>query len=189
MVTSPSRKLFTVDEYYRMLDVGVIRPDDRIELIEGEIVQMAPMSCKHGGCITYLIQVLNELVNGKAIVNSQIPLHLNDYSEPEPDVCILKNREDFYRNAHATPKDILLVIEVSLSTLSYDLNAKIPMYANSGVIEVWVVDLENEEVHQFTEPLDGEYQNHIIHQKNETVQAQQIESAVLSVNDILGIES
>ena len=189
MLETVSKKLFTVDEYYRMLEVGVIHPDDRIELIEGEIVQMAPMSCKHGGCITFLNRVLNRLLNNMAIVNSQIPLHLHDYSEPEPDVCILKIRNDDYRNSHAAPEDILLVIEVSLSTLSYDLNVKVPMYANSEVIEVWVVDLDNEEVHQFTEPLDGEYQNHIIHHKNESIQAQQIEGVVLSVNDILGIES
>ena len=189
MLETVSKKLFTVDEYYRMLEVGVIHPDDRIELIEGEIVQMAPMSCKHGGCITFLINIFQTLINNKGIINSQIPLHLSDYSEPEPDVCILKNRKDFYRNAHAAPEDILLVIEVSLTTLRYDLNVKIPMYANSEVIEVWVVDLENEEVHQFTEPSGGEYQNHIIHHKNESIQAQQIEGVVLSVNDILGIES
>jgi len=189
MTETITRKRFTVDDYYKLAEIGVWSEDDHVELIDGEIFEMGPMSCKHARCVLFLNEIVNEMLHHKARIGSQLPVRLNNYYELEPDILVLTPKKDHYHYSPPTAEDVYLLIEVSLSSINIDLKSKLPQYAESGVPEVWVVDLENEVVHQFTEPLGGEYQNHIIHQKNESIQAQQIEGVVLSVNDILGIES
>lgn len=189
MTETITRKQFKVDDYYQMLEVGIIHPDDRVELIEGEIVQKSPMSSQHGGCINYLNQKLSSILNKSAIVSSQVPTHLSEISEPEPDMSILKYRNDYYRNSHAEAQDIHFVIEVSHTTLKYDLNVKVPMYAKHNIPEVWVIDLEKNEVHQFSQPIGEQYKEHIILNQGESIQSKQLSDVTLPINDILGIES
>jgi Uma2 family endonuclease len=136
------RHRLTVDEYYRMAEAGVLAPDARVELIEGEIVDMAPIGTRHGSAVKRLNTLLMNAVGTRGIVAVQDPLRLSLRSEPEPDLMLLKPRTDFYRDAHPTAADVLLLIEVSDTTSRYDREVKIPLYAKHGVTEVWIVDLD-----------------------------------------------
>ncbi len=153
---APSRRLFTVEDYYAMARAGILGEDDRVELIEGEIVVMSPAGSPHAGCINVLNRTLVQAAGERAVVSIQQPLRLSDLSEPEPDVAVLRWRDDCYRERHPGPADALLVIEVSRSSLHFDRGVKLPLYARHSVPEVWIVDLEANrvEVYRLPEP-DG----------------------------------
>jgi Uma2 family endonuclease len=143
------RHRLTVDEYYRMGRAGVFAPDARVELIEGEVIDMAPIGTRHASAVKRLNALLSTAARGLAIVAVQDPLRLSDSSEPEPDLMLLRPRADFYAQAHPGPADVLLLIEVSDSSVAYDRGIKLDLYARHGVTEVWIVDLDNKTVHFF----------------------------------------
>ena len=120
-----AKKLFTVDEYYRMADAGILGPEDRVELIDGEIIQMAAVGHRHMVSVNLLNDLFTSLFKGRAIVSVQNPLRLNKYNEPEPDIVLLKYRSDFYRGSRFYPQDTLLVVEVSDTTVRYDSKTKL----------------------------------------------------------------
>lgn len=151
------RHRLTVDEYYRMAEAGVLAPDARVELIEGEIVDMAPMKSRHAGIVTRLNSLLHDAVGRQAIVACQTPLRLGNRSEPEPDLMLLKPRDDFYAAAHPGATDVLLLIEVADTTSRYDRQVKVPLYARQAVAEVWIVDLDHGLLRFFRSPRDGQY--------------------------------
>jgi Uma2 family endonuclease len=151
------RQRITVEEYYRMAEAGLLKSDARVELIEGEVIEMAPMGSPHGGTITQLLYLLSSGLGHSAQVRVQMPLRLDDYSEPEPDLAVVLPRKDFYRERHPGSTDTLLVIEVSGSSLQRDRNVKIPLYARHGVPEVWIVDLEHDQLHFYRLPRSGDY--------------------------------
>lgn len=153
---APFRRLFTVEDYYAMARAGILGEDDRVELIEGEIVVMPPASSPHAGCVNVLNRILVRAAGARAVVSIQQPLRLSDLSEPRPDVAVLHWRDDFYRERHPGPADVLLVIEVARSSLRFDRGVKLPLYARHSVPEVWIVDLEagRIEVHRLPGP-DG----------------------------------
>jgi len=140
------RRLFTAEEYFRMGEAGILQEDDRVELIEGEIVEMSPIGSRHAACVNRLVKLFVREVGDSGIVGAQNPVLLPDYSGPQPDVAVLRLREDFYAEAHPTPGDVLLLIEVSDTTLRYDREVKLPLYALAGILEVWIVDLQNGEI-------------------------------------------
>lgn len=151
--TSPvARRLFTVDEYYRMAEAGVLGPDDRVELLEGEIVTMSPIGNRHAGCVNALNQIFTSRLAGRAVVTVQNPVRLDTHSEPQPDVCLLRPRADSYRSAHPRPRDVLLLVEVSDTTQEYDRGEKLRAYAKAEIAEVWIVDLAGEAVESCREP-------------------------------------
>lgn len=141
MAVEPVPYLFTVDDYHAMADAGLFPAGARLELIEGEILEMTPIGPVHASIVDRLNMLLTAVVAGRAIVRVQNPVEANPRSEPEPDLTLMAPREDYYSTAHPRPEDILLVIEVSDSTLSFDRRVKLPMYARSGVAEVWIVDV------------------------------------------------
>jgi Uma2 family endonuclease len=143
------RHRLTVDEYYRMAEAGVLAPDAHVELIEGEVVDMAPMKSRHASVVARVLAKLQRAVGDKALVWCQLPLHLGPQSEPEPDLMLLRPRADFYAHAHPSADDVLLLIEVSDSTLDYDRGVKVPLYARHRVAEVWIVDLDTNVVRFF----------------------------------------
>jgi len=153
------RHRLTVQDYYRMAEVGLLAPDARVELIEGEIIDMPPSGIPHAGILTRLMRLLLAAAGTRVTVRMQLPLRLDDYSEPEPDFAVLRWREDDYTSAHPLPGDTLLVIEVSQSSLRYDRNRKLPLYARHGIPEVWIVDLVSLRLHTFDLPQDGQYVN------------------------------
>jgi Uma2 family endonuclease len=144
METWPRRHRITVDEYHRMAEVGLLAPDARVELIEGEIIDMAPIGKDHTSIVDRLTRLFVRAVGDDAIVRIQGSVRLSQFSEPQPDVVLLKPRADFYRNQFATGADTLLVIEVSDSTLRFDRDLKVPLFARHGVPEVWIVDVQGD---------------------------------------------
>ena len=130
------RHRLTVAEYHRMGDTGIFSPEARVELIEGEVIDMPPIGSLHAGTVSYLVEVLRPACGGWAIVRTQNPVFLDLRSEPQPDVALLRPRPDFYRNAHPTPTDVFLIVEVADTTLAYDTQIKLPLYARHGVPEM-----------------------------------------------------
>ncbi len=148
---------FTVDEYHRMVEVGVLAPDARVELIEGEVIDMASMGSWHCGTVDWLNELFCIALQKHVNVRPQGVVRLSRFSEPEPDIALLKRRQDFYRDAHPGPSDTLLIVEVSDSSLRLDQKVKMPLFAHFGVPEVWIVDGVNECLHLYRSPLNGEY--------------------------------
>ena len=135
------RHRLSVDDYHKMGQAGILSDADRIELIEGELVDMAPIGSEHAGIVYLLNRILTEILGGKAIIGAQNPIVLGDQSEPQPDILVLHPRKDFYRNSHPTSGDVFLLIEVSDTTANQDRNIKIPLYAQHNVPEVWLIDI------------------------------------------------
>jgi len=152
----PDRHRTTVDEYRRMAEAGVLAPDARVELIAGEIIDMAPIGSRHAAVVERFARRFHRSANG-FLVRTQQPLALNNYSEPVPDISLVRHRPDDYVTAHPTPVDTLLVVEVADTTLQYDLDEKAPLYAESAVPELWIVDLTRREVIRLAEPEGGSY--------------------------------
>ena len=143
---------FTVKEYYRMAETGVLRPGARVELLNGEIIDMSPIGPFHGGITKLLNQLLTAASKGRWVVAVQDPLHLDDHSEPEPDLMLLKPSPDFYRTRHPQPGDVLLLVEISDTTLAADQEDKLPAYGRAGIGEVWIVNLNDETIEVYREP-------------------------------------
>jgi hypothetical protein len=135
------RRRFTIDEYHRMGEAGVLSEDDRVELLDGEIVQMSPIGSPHAGCVDRLNALFTRRFGDRAIVRVQNPIILDRRSEPQPDVALLAPRPDFYSAAHPRPRDVLLAVEVMDTSRGYDRTLKLPLYARAELREVWLVDL------------------------------------------------
>ena len=140
---TPHRHAYSVDDYYRMAEAGILRPGDRVELIEGAIIDMTPIGSRHAAAVKRITQALSLSLGDRVIVSAQDPIRLNIYSEPQPDIALLRPRADFYAGAHPGPGDVLLLVEVADSTLRFDRDTKLPLYARHGIPEVWLVDIEN----------------------------------------------
>ena len=158
MATSPAYApyRFTVAEYHRMGEAGIFPPDARVELIAGEIFEMAPIGSDHAGIVSRLVRLFNRAC-GDLIVWPQNPVELSEIDEPQPDLALLEARADTYRRAHPRPSDTLLVIEVSDSTLAKDRRLKLPRYALSGIPEVWIVDVKGDRILVFRSPRERRY--------------------------------
>lgn len=180
-----AKRWITVDEYERMGEAGIFRPDDRLELLEGEIYEMSPIGSRHAACVDFLITVLNELARRRFIVRGQNPVRLDDFSEPQPDIALLRWRDDFYRHLHPMPADVLLVIEVADSTVESDRGYKIPLYAKSGIPEAWLVNLPAERIEIYAEPAGGAYQIIREVKRGEEVEAHSIAGLVVSASAVL----
>lgn len=150
----PHRYAITAAEYLRMGEAGVFAPEARLELIEGEIIEMAPIGSPHAGAVNILTRTFVRLAADRAIVSVQNPLIVSDRSVPQPDLAILRARADSYSDAHPTAPDVFLVVEVSDTTLRFDRSIKVPLYARCGIQEAWVVDVNAKAVHVYREP-DG----------------------------------
>ena len=144
---SPTAYRFTVKDYHRMAEADIFEPDDRVELIDGEVVEMSPIGTRHAACVSRLSHLLMPQSAGRLIVRVQLPIQVGEMSEPQPDVALLRPRADFYEDHHPMPPDVHLVVEVADSSLRHDLLRKAPLYIAGGVPEVWVVDLVAEVVH------------------------------------------
>lgn len=151
------RHRWTVAEYHRMAETGMLSPDARVELIDGEIIDMAPIGPVHAGIVDQLNSLMVQAVGGAAIVRVQNPVELSERSEPEPDLMLLRPRPDFYKRAQPKPTDVLLAIEVADSTLVRDRDVKRPLYARHGIPEYWIVDVGGERVLIFREPVGDGY--------------------------------
>jgi Uma2 family endonuclease len=180
------RRLFDVHEYYRMAEAGILHEDERVELIEGEIIEMSPIGGKHAACVKRLILLLIERLGRAAVVGAQDPVRLTDLTEPQPDVAVLRPREDFYAEGHPAPEDVLLLIEVSDTTLEYDRSVKVPLYARAGISEVWIVDLTGRKIEVYSRPADGAYRDIRSVEPGSSISPQALPDLVVNVDDVLG---
>ncbi len=158
MVNTQIRPI-TIDDYHRMIETGIIHEGERIELISGQILNMAAKGTRHTVTTTRLLRELLALIGQRAIVHCQEPITMPDNSEPEPDVTIAKWRDDEYLGSHPVPADIILVIEVADSTLGFDRNTKAPLYASAGISEYWIVNLVDDRLEIYTQPEGDIYTN------------------------------
>jgi Uma2 family endonuclease len=146
-----------------MGEVGILGPDDRVELIAGEIIDMSPIGSLHAALVARLASTLGKRVGETAIIWTHNPLALDDTSQPQPDLAVLRPRADFYAAAHPGPADVLLVIEVADTTLAFDLDVKVPLYAAAGLPEAWVIEAASRRTHVFRRPVNGRYaERHVV---------------------------
>ena len=183
------RRRFSVDEYYKMAHAGILNEDDRVELIEGEIVEMPPIGSYHAGDVDWLAQMFIRRLAGRAIVRGQNPIHLSVYSEPQPDITLLRPRADFYTTSHPTPEDILLVIEVADTSVAYDREIKAPLYSRAGIREYWVVSLVEQSIEVYRGPSPEGYRQVRVARRGERLAPEALPDLELSVDEILGPNS
>jgi Uma2 family endonuclease len=186
MTALPKRKIFTVDEYHKMIDAGIFVGNSDYELIEGEIVKKFPKSALHISCVNRLNRVFALDCKREFILSIQNAVVIGDFSEPEPDIALLKFREDFYASGKATAEDVLLLIEVSDSTVKYDRDVKISLYAEAEVAEVWLVNLPRQILEVYTRAEKGKYKIVAKYGKNQMVSPKLLPELEIKVSDILG---
>lgn len=185
MTTQLLRRRFTVDEYYRMAQAGILTQDDRVELIDGEIVEMAPLGSRPAATVARLTMLFSRLGN-RAIIRVQNPIHLGERSELQPDLTLPTPRPDYYASAHPGPEDVLLVVEVADTSLEYDREVKVPLYARAGISETWLVDLAGETMEVYRRPSMESYLHFQKVQRGERLSPEAFPDLELSAYDILG---
>ena len=186
MLAEMERKRFTTAEYHEMTAAGILGENDRVELIEGEILKMAAIGSFHAACVGRLTRLFTSVFSNRVIVWVQNPIRIGEYSEPEPDVALLKDRPDFYEANHPTPEDVYLIVEVADSSLGYDRGFKLPVYARSGVGEVWVVDLDAACVEAYSQPSKNGYKLIRRGYKGDALTLESFPDEFFNVDDILG---
>jgi Uma2 family endonuclease len=179
-------RLFTVAEYHRMADAGIFTEDDRVELIEGEVVAMSPIGPRHAACVKKLAALVRDRTSSHAlVVGVQDPVRLSDSSEPLPDISVLRPREDFYAEDHPGPADVLILIEVADASVMYDRSTKLPVYARSGIAEVWLVDLVKNIVDLYSSPGPNAYAKQERFERGALVLSRSLPELAIAVNEIL----
>jgi Uma2 family endonuclease len=186
MSAQPEKRTFNVDEYYRMARAGVLKPDDRVELIEGEIVKMSPIGSPHAACVSRLNSLLQSMLGRTAIISVQNPVRLNDFSEPVPDVTVLKRRKDFYSSHHPRPSEVRLIIEVAETTLLYDRRIKVPLYARNSIPEVWLVNLPKKLIEEYFEVAGGRNRQLQKCKRDEKIESAALPGLSFNVSEIFG---
>ncbi|MCC3414557.1 MULTISPECIES: Uma2 family endonuclease [unclassified Microcoleus] len=186
MSVEMKRRLFTVPEYHLMIKVGVFNKNNRVELIEGEIIEMAAIGTRHASCVKRLIAMFSDLERRRAILGVQDPIQLTERTEPQPDVVLLQPRSDYYATAHPIPSEVLLLVEVSDSTVDFDRDVKVPNYARSGIQEVWLWDLEENCLEVYRQPTINGYTSIQKFERGQQISPLAFPDFVVSIDLILG---
>ena len=179
-------KRFRVEDFRRMTEAGILPEESGWEIIDGYLIDKMSIGSKHASTVRRLSKLLERKFGDITQISGQNPIYIDEFNEPEPDIALLKPREDFYEESHPTPQDILLLIEVSNSTLEYDRDIKKTLYAEAGIEEFWLVNLKENTVECYSSPKNGTYRLARISEKGETVESKSIENLKLSVEEILG---
>jgi Uma2 family endonuclease len=185
MQVETTKKLFTVDEYYRMAEAGILKPEDRVELIDGEIIEMSPIGHRHFGAMNRAMRVFSSAFGNRVQVSVQGPLRLNDRTEPEPDVVLLKPRADDYSSKFPTADDAFLVLEIADTSLSYDRKVKVPRYAAAGVPEVWIENLKDDVLLVYRNPVGAAYSTSLVLSRGESVSLMTLPDVVFLIENLL----
>ncbi|RMG49345.1 MAG: Uma2 family endonuclease [Acidobacteria bacterium] len=188
MAVHVQRSVFTVDEYHRMVEAGILSEDDRVELIEGEIIRTSPMGSRHATCVKELDALLHHQGQQKVIISVQDPVRLDEHSEPEPDIALLKLRDDDYAHSHPTPEDVLLIIEVAETSAEYDRSIGLPLCARAGIPEVWPVNSPERIVEVYSEPSADMYQKFQRAQPGDIPKPERISDVTLPVDELFAQE-
>jgi len=186
VVIQVQRHAFTVAEYHRMAEAGIFTEDDRVELLEGEIVEMAAIGRRHAACVKRLVRAVARSIGERAVLSVQDPVHLDDRSEPQPDLALLAPRSDFYESGHPGPEDVLLVIEVADTTADYDRQVKLPLYAHARIREVWLVDLAAEWIEVYPQPSGDAYLSKQTFRRGQRLAPEALPDLALTAAEVLG---
>jgi Uma2 family endonuclease len=181
----PHRYRLTVAEYHRLGEMTIFDENSRLELIEGDLIAMPPIGERHAGKTRQLNRLFSARVGEAALVDVQNPVALDRYSEPQPDMALLKPRPDFYESSHPHPEDVLLLLEISDSTLRYDREIKVPLYARAGIPEVWLLDLPGRRLEVYRRPSAEGYREILYPASDETIAPVLLPEMVLLVNSLL----
>jgi Uma2 family endonuclease len=185
MPVEVARRRFDVDEYHRMAQAGILAREDRVELIDGEVVAMTPVGPRHNAAVDRANRVLGRVVGDKAIVRVQGSIRLGRSTEPEPDLALLRPRADFYASDMPGPADVLLVIEIAESSLVYDRDVKSGVYAGADVLEYWLVDLGARTIQRHTQPRDGRYRETHLVDDGQTLAPEALPDCVVAARDLM----
>ena len=180
-----TKRRFDVEDYHRMAQAGILRKGDRVELIDGEIVAMTPIGPRHNAAVDRATHAIVAAVGTQAIVRVQGSIRLSRFHEPQPDFALLRPKSDFYASGLPGGPDTLLVIEIAESSLEYDRQVKGGLYAEAGIPELWVIDLERRLLFRFTEPRTGAYQQLSQHDAADTVAPELLPDCALAVANLL----
>ena len=180
------RRPFTVGEYYRMAEADILTEEDRVELIAGQIVAMSPIGSRHAACVKRLNLLMGKMVGDSMLIGVQDPITLDAYSAPEPDLVLLRPRADFYAEAHPSAVDVLLAVEVADTSVDYDREVKLPLYAQAGLPEVWLIDLQKSRIEVYARPQGGAYQQRVEVTADATLTSPTIPQLALAAADLLG---
>ncbi len=183
--TLPHVRCFTVAEYHAMVRAGILKENDRIELIDGRLITMSPIGSRHAACVDRLTRLFILSVGDDAVVRVQSPIRLDNRSEPEPDVALLAPK-DLYAARHPRPDEVLLVVEVAVTTLPFDRDVKLPLYARAGIPEVWIVALDEDQVYVCRQPSPEGYATCTTLTRSDTVHVEALADAgPFAVADLL----
>ena len=185
----PTRRRFTVAEYYAMAEASILAPDERVELLDGEIIVMPPIGDWHAARVNLFTNTFPPQLQGRAVVSVQNPTRLDDASEPQPDVMLLRWRDDFYEIGHPGPADVLLLVEVSDSSVDFDRNEKLSTYAAAGIPEVWIVNRPDRRIESYADPTGDEYATVRYYEPGESISPQAFPDVVLQVDQIIPSET
>ncbi|HEX5130541.1 MAG TPA: Uma2 family endonuclease [Usitatibacter sp.] len=180
----PHKHPISAEEYLRMGEAGVFAPDARLELIDGEIIEMAPIHPPHAGRVKKLAELFFQRAGGRAIVSVQDPVITSLHSVPQPDLALLRPREDYYSRSHPGISDVFLMVEVADTTATFDLETKVPFYARCGVPEVWVVDVNERAIHVFRDAAADGYRSVSVAQVGERVACAALPEVSLEVAEL-----
>ena len=186
METEVTRKLFTVDEFCRMGQIGIFGEESRLELIEGEILEMSAPGIRHVSCVNRASALFASRLASKAMFSVQNPVQLSNDTMPQPDIVLARPRDDFYSDRRISPADMLLVLEVSDTTLRYDRKRKMPLYAKWGVPELWIENLENDVVLVFRNPDPSGNANALTFHRGESIALAAFPEISFTVDELLG---
>jgi Uma2 family endonuclease len=186
MAVAIPRYRFTVDEYHKMAQAGIFTEDDRVELLEGEIVTMAAIGPRHAATVERTARFFTFRLGERALVRSQNPLRIGEHSEPEPDVALTRWRDDYYAGGHPTPEDTFLIIEVADTSLRLDREVKIPIYAGCSVTEVWLADVDDGTLHVFRVPEPTGYKVQRVLRRGQSIAPEAFPDVSVRVEELLG---
>ena len=186
MTVETARRLLTVQEFYRMCETGILLPEERLELANGEIITMAPIGSAHHWCVMQLTRVLGALIGDRAWVSVQGPLAIGPHDLRYPDLAILRPRGGTYRASGPSALDALLVIEVADTTVTYDREVKVPLYAAAGIPEAWLLDLPAARLEVYRDPVEGAYRQTRRLSREESIAVEAFPDVTLQLADLLG---
>jgi Uma2 family endonuclease len=181
----PSQRLFTASEYQHFVDMGVLNEDERIELIEGRIVQMAPKNVEHAVATNRATRCFTRSLGERVIISGQNPILLNDFSEPEPDIVLVAPPDDRYLESHPTPKDIFLVLEIADGSLAYDRDVKCPLFARNGIVHFCLLNLQSRELEGYRKPGPNGYRRKQTYSEDESFNLVAFPKISIKVKDLL----
>jgi Uma2 family endonuclease len=177
---------FTRKDYHRMAKTGILHEDSRVELVDGEVVEMSPIGRHHNAGVDRLAALFFERLRGRAIVRTQGSIVLAEYNEPQPDVVLLRPRDDFYAGVDATPEAVLLIVEVADTSEMYDRRTKAPLYARFGIPELWIADLNRGVINVYRDPGPAGYGTTQIARRGESISPLAFSDLQIAVDDVLG---